>query len=134
MASSSLCFMLYSLVFSSRWLSFSFLPHVPPLPKGFQVVSKFQFKVIYQSKKSAARVGKIYTPHGEIDTPNFVAVGTNGTLKALDSEGATSLGLQLMFCNTYHLLLQPGTQVIQKAGGLHKFINREGPIITDSGG
>jgi len=97
-------------------------------------VSKFQFKVIYQSKKSAARVGKIYTPHGEIDTPNFVAVGTNGTLKALDSEGATSLGLQLMFCNTYHLLLQPGTQVIQKAGGLHKFINREGPIITDSGG
>lgn len=94
----------------------------------------FSFKVIHQSKKSAARVGQIITPHGVIDTPNFVAVGTNGTLKSLDNELVNSIGLQLMFCNTYHLLLQPGTEVVKQAGGLHKFINRKLPIITDSGG
>jgi len=95
---------------------------------------KFKFEVNYQSKKSSARLGKIYTSHGVIDTPNFVAVGTNGTIKALDSKMVHSIGLQLMFCNTYHLLLQPGVDVINKGGGLHKFIHRKLPIITDSGG
>lgn len=94
----------------------------------------FRFEILHRSKKSRARVGKIYTPHGVIDTPNFVAVGTNGTLKALDNRMVDSIGLQLMFCNTYHLLLQPGPQVVERAGGLHKFINRKMPIITDSGG
>lgn len=97
-------------------------------------ITNFSFELIYQSSKSRARVGRIHTPHGIIDTPNFVAVGTNATLKAIDSELATQLGLQLMFCNTYHLMLQPGATVIKQAGGLHKFINRQGPIITDSGG
>ncbi len=92
------------------------------------------FEILHQSKKSPARVGKIHTPHGVIDTPNFVAVGTNGTIKALDNTMVTEIGLQLMFCNTYHLLLQPGTKVIKEAGGLHRFINRDLPIITDSGG
>lgn len=92
------------------------------------------FELIHQSKKSRARVGRIHTPHGIIDTPNFVAVGTNATLKALDSTIAENIGLQLMFCNTYHLLLQPGAETIAKAGGLHKFMNRKTPIITDSGG
>ncbi len=94
----------------------------------------FQFELIHRSKKSRARVGRIHTPHGIIDTPNFVAVGTNGTLKALDNRTVDTIGLQLMFCNTYHLLLQPGPAVIQRAGGLHRFINRQMPIITDSGG
>jgi len=94
----------------------------------------FKFEVLHSSKKSRARVGRIHTPHGVIDTPNFVAVGTNGTLKALDNETVTNIGLQLMFCNTYHLLLQPGVEVIEKAGGIHRFINRNLPIITDSGG
>lgn len=93
-----------------------------------------KFELLYQSKKSAARVGRIHTPHGVIDTPNFVAVGTNGTIKALDNKMVHEIGLQLMFCNTYHLMLQPGTQVIHEAGGLHSFINRKLPIITDSGG
>jgi queuine tRNA-ribosyltransferase len=97
-------------------------------------VSQFAFELIHQSKKSRARVGKIHTPHGIIDTPNFVAVGTNATLKAIDSAMAESLGLQLMFCNTYHLLVHPGTNVVKNTGGLHKFINRTSPIITDSGG
>lgn len=79
-------------------------------------------------------MGKIHTPHGIIDTPNFVAVGTNGTIKALDNALVCEIGLQLMFCNTYHLLLQPGTEVVRRGGGLHKFINRHLPIITDSGG
>jgi queuine tRNA-ribosyltransferase len=94
----------------------------------------FTFELIYQSRTSRARVGRIHTPHGVIDTPGFVAVGTNATLKAVDSEMVNSIGLQLMFCNTYHLMLQPGTETIKKAGGLHTFINRKAPIITDSGG
>lgn len=94
----------------------------------------FHFDLIHRSKKSRARVGRIHTPHGVIDTPNFVAVGTNGTVKALDNEMLHDIGLQLMFCNTYHLFLQPGTEVVRKAGGLHPFINRKLPIITDSGG
>lgn len=93
-----------------------------------------KFEIIHQSKKSKARVGRIHTPHGVIDTPNFVAVGTNGTVKALDNPILENIGLQLMFCNTYHLMLQPGTEVVKKAGGLHSFINRKCPIITDSGG
>lgn len=97
-------------------------------------MSSFRFEVLHQSKKSSARVGRIHTPHGIIDTPNFVAVGTNGTLKALDNQKVDSIGLQLMFCNTYHLLLQPGVAVVQRAGGLHRFIGRSQPIITDSGG
>lgn len=79
-------------------------------------------------------MGKIHTAHGTIDTPNFVAVGTNGTIKALDNALVSEIGLQLMFCNTYHLLLQPGTEVVRSSGGLHKFIHRNLPIITDSGG
>ncbi len=97
-------------------------------------MSPFKFEVLHTSSKSRARVGRIHTPHGVIDTPNFVAVGTNGTLKALDNEMVSSIGLQLMFCNTYHLLLQPGPEVIEKGGGIHRFINRNMPIITDSGG
>jgi len=94
----------------------------------------FRFEIIHQSRKSRARVGRIHTPHGIIDTPNFVAVGTNATLKALDTTVADSLGLQLMFCNTYHLMLQPGSQTVKNAGGLHKFMHRTMPLITDSGG
>lgn len=97
-------------------------------------MNPFRFELLHQSKKSRARVGRIHTPHGIIDTPNFVAVGTNGTLKALDNRMVDSIGLQLMFCNTYHLLLQPGPEVVRRAGGLHRFINRQMPIITDSGG
>ncbi len=94
----------------------------------------FHFELIHTSRKSRARVGRIHTPHGIIDTPNFVGVGTNATMKAVDSALAHDVGLQLMFCNTYHLMLQPGTQTIKEAGGLHKFMNRTTPIITDSGG
>ena len=94
----------------------------------------FNFQIIKQSTKSKARVGVINTPHGVIETPNFVPVGTNATLKAIDSVMASSLNIQLMFCNTYHLMLQPGEDLIAQAGGLHQFMNRQMPLITDSGG
>lgn len=94
----------------------------------------FQFKVIHTSSRSRARVGKIYTPHGEIDTPHFVPVGTHATLKAIDSLSGENLNIQLMFCNTYHLMLQPGADIVEQAGGLHTFMQRKSPIITDSGG
>ncbi len=97
-------------------------------------MTEFKFELIHTSKKSRARVGRIHTPHGIIDTPNFVGVGTNGTLKALDNATVQQIGLQLMFCNTYHLLVQPGSEIVKQAGGLHRFINRSMPIITDSGG
>lgn len=93
-----------------------------------------RFELLHQSKKSRARVGRIHTPHGIIETPNFVAVGTNGTIKALDNATVRDIGIQLMFCNTYHLMVQPGTALVKEAGGLHKFIQRQLPIITDSGG
>ncbi len=101
---------------------------------GYEKSVDFHFEIIHTSKKSAARVGRIHTPHGIIDTPNFVAVGTNGTVKSLDSATLQDIGLQLMFCNTYHLILQPGVETIKQAGGLHHFMNRQLPIITDSGG
>lgn len=94
----------------------------------------FFFEVVHRSKKSRARVGRIHTSHGIIDTPNFVPVGTNATLKALDSHTVSELDVQLMFCNTYHLMLHPGTDTVKRAGGLHRFIHRSRPIITDSGG
>ena len=97
-------------------------------------MSYFRFEPIHQSKKSRARVGRIHTPHGIIDTPNFVGVGTNAAIKSVDSVMVSDIGMQLMFCNTYHLMLQPGTEIIKNAGGLHKFMNRDMPIITDSGG
>ncbi|MFA5074823.1 MAG: tRNA guanosine(34) transglycosylase Tgt [Candidatus Babeliales bacterium] len=97
-------------------------------------MSNFKFEVLHKSKKSRARVGRIHTAHGVIDTPNFVAVGTNGTIKALDNHMVDEIGLQLMFCNTYHLMVQPKAEHIKKAGGIHNFINRKMPIITDSGG
>jgi len=94
----------------------------------------FKFEVIKKSKKSRARVCRIHTPHGIIETPNFVPVATNATLKLVDSIMANQLDIQLMFCNTYHLIINPGTEVVSAAGGLHDFMNRQKPIITDSGG
>eukprot|EP00466_Bigelowiella_natans_P003429 jgi/Bigna1/133900/aug1.23_g8608 len=115
-------------------------PLTPPLVPGdfpgwaYEEKDFFRFELVYQSKTSRARVGRIHTPHGVIDTPGFVPVATNGTLKAVDHQAANEANCQLMFCNSYHLMIQPGPDVIEKAGGIHKFINRHRPIITDSGG
>jgi hypothetical protein len=96
----------------------------------------FRFEVLHRSRKpgSRARVGRIHTPHGVIETPAFVPVGTNAALKALDERHSKEAGVQLTFCNTYHLLVHPGSDVVRRAGGLHSFMHHEGPLITDSGG
>jgi queuine tRNA-ribosyltransferase len=112
-------------------------PYLPPPPPcsfpEWEPRAFFGFELVHQSKKSGsrARVGRIHTPHGVIDTPGYVAVATNGALKYADH---MVHGSQLQFCNSYHLLLQPGPEVIEACGGLHKFMNRDQPIITDSGG
>ena len=82
-------------------------------PWAFEPRDFFRYELIYQSKISNARVGRIHTPHGIIDTPGFVAVATNGALKGVDFRDADAAGQQLVFCNSYHLLLQPGPEVIE---------------------
>ncbi len=97
--------------------------------------SSLTFRVLHASRRpgSRARVGRIGTPHGHIDTPNFVGVGTHASMKALTPAQALDTGLQLMFCNTYHLGLHPGPEVVAAAGGLHAFMGWARPLITDSG-
>jgi len=92
------------------------------------------FKVLHQSSKSSARVCKISTPHGDIVTPCWVGVGSLGSLKYVDNAILNQISMDLMFVNTYHMLVHPGPSFIEKLGGLHKFIGRTKPIITDSGG
>ena len=94
----------------------------------------FEFKILKKSKKNLARRGIIETPHGNIETPAFVPVGTQATLKGITPDEAKTLGIQIIFANTYHLSLRPGEKIIKKIGGLHKFMNWDRPIITDSGG
>lgn len=95
----------------------------------------FSFEVTARlGKSSLARTGVIRTPHGDIETPAFIAVGTKATIKALTPEQIKEFGAQAVLANAYHLYLQPGHDVIDQAGGLHKFMNWDGPIFTDSGG
>lgn len=93
------------------------------------------FSVVEKKPDSLARAGVIHTPHGEIETPAFVVVGTKASVKSLLPEDMTQyVGNQVALANTYHLFLQPGHEVIQKAGGLHQFANWQLPTMTDSGG
>ena len=93
---------------------------------------KFSFELITQSEN--ARLGKINTPRGEIDTPTFMPVGTLGTVKGVYLDDIIKTGTQIILGNTYHLMLRPGTKVLEKFCGLHDFINWQKPILTDSGG
>jgi len=92
------------------------------------------FKVIKKDKKTKARLGKLTTAHGTIETPAFMPVGTQATVKGLTPEDVKASGAQIILSNAYHLYLRPGLDVIKKAGGLHKFMGWDGPILTDSGG
>ena len=93
-----------------------------------------RFQLIHQDTLTKARKGKILTPHGSVLTPVFMPVGTQATVKSLSSEELEEIGAQVILCNTYHLYLRPGYKVIEKLGGLHKFMNWESSILTDSGG
>ncbi|WP_227765842.1 tRNA guanosine(34) transglycosylase Tgt [Zhaonella formicivorans] len=93
-----------------------------------------RFEVLKESTESSARVGKLYTPHGEIDTPVFMPVGTQATVKTMSPHELEEIGAQIILSNTYHLYLRPGHDLVAEAGGLHRFMNWPKPILTDSGG
>lgn len=92
------------------------------------------FKILKRAKNSRARLGVIETKHGVIHTPAFVPVGTQATVKGLTVEQLKEIGAESVLCNTYHLYLRPGDETVKKMGGLHKFMNWDRPIWTDSGG
>ncbi|MGD8398872.1 MAG: tRNA guanosine(34) transglycosylase Tgt [Anaerolineae bacterium] len=93
-----------------------------------------EYTRLHQNPDSHARLGRIATPHGEIQTPAFAPVGTQATVKALDPRDLHDLGAELVLANTYHLYLRPGADVVAELGGLHRFMGWDGPILTDSGG
>ncbi len=92
------------------------------------------FEIEAQCSHTGARAGILHTPHGDIKTPVYMPVGTKATVKAVLPEMLKQHGTQILLSNTYHLHLRPGEDVVQKAGGLHKFMNWDKPILTDSGG
>ena len=92
------------------------------------------FELLKTDPKSNARLGRLTTTHGVIDTPVFMPVGTQGSVKALDPRELREMGTEILLGNTYHLSLRPGMDIIRAAGGLHQFINWPHPILTDSGG
>ncbi|OGS17681.1 MAG: tRNA guanosine(34) transglycosylase Tgt [Elusimicrobia bacterium RIFOXYA2_FULL_40_6] len=92
------------------------------------------FQITKKSKNTRARTGKIITSHGEVSTPVFMPVATQGTVKTISNDELRKIGTELFIANTYHLYLRPGMEIIKQSGGLHKFINWERSIITDSGG
>ncbi|MBI2601120.1 tRNA guanosine(34) transglycosylase Tgt [Candidatus Daviesbacteria bacterium] len=91
-----------------------------------------RFKILHKDKSS--RVGILKTAHGEIETPNFIPVGTQASVKAVSPRDLKELGAQVVLANTYHLMLRPGANLIEEMGGLHKFMGWNGPVMTDSGG
>ena len=93
-----------------------------------------KFKLLKKDGGSAARLGLVSTPHGEIQTPIFMPVATHGAMKPLTPVQVRETGAQIILSNTYHLHLQPGEGLVKKAGGLHRFMAWDGPILTDSGG
>lgn len=94
----------------------------------------FSFTVIKKDVKTAARLGRLETAHGAVETPAFMPVGTQGSVKALTPRDLEEIGCRIMLANTYHLYLRPGVEVIRDLGGLHRFIGWKGAILTDSGG
>ncbi len=97
-------------------------------------MSTFDFSISHRSTKSKARLGALTTPHGVIHTPSFVPCATKATLKSLSPEDIDTVGSQLLFVNTYHMVISPGMDVLEKAGGVHAFSKINRPLITDSGG
>ena len=93
-----------------------------------------RFTLIKKDSRSEARLGRLETAHGMIETPCFMPVGTQGTVKAVLPRDLKEMGCQILLGNTYHLHVRPGAELIKQLGGLHKFMGWDGPILTDSGG
>lgn len=101
---------------------------------GYNPPLMFEFKIDAQDVGSGARNGRFHTPHGVLQTPVFAPVGTQATVKAMRPSDLQELGASLILSNTYHLYLRPGDELIQELGGLHQFMQWDGPMLTDSGG
>lgn len=97
-------------------------------------MSKIWFELIHEDKNTKARYGILHTPHGDVETPMFMPVGTLATVKYISPEELYQMGTGVILSNTYHLWLRPGEDVVANAGGLQKFMNYKGPMLTDSGG
>lgn len=97
-------------------------------------MNDFYIEIIHVDKNSKARYGYLHTPHGKVELPMFMPVGTLATVKTLSPDELKEMGAGVILANTYHLSLRPGEDIVKKAGGLHKFMNYDGPILTDSGG
>jgi len=97
-------------------------------------MSAIKYELIKKDKKTGARLGKLHTPHGIIETPIFMPVGTQATVKTMSPEELKEMEAQIILSNTYHLFIRPGHEVVKEAGGLHRFMNWDRPILTDSGG
>jgi queuine tRNA-ribosyltransferase len=97
-------------------------------------VNGFSFEITKSDSESDARAGVISTPHGIVNTPAFIPVGTKATVKSVLPESMRELGAQAILSNAYHLYLQPGPEILDRAGGLSQFMNWNGPTFTDSGG
>ena len=97
-------------------------------------MGKIEYTLLKKEANTSARLGKIKTNYGEYDTPMFMPVGTQATVKTLSPEELVDINSGIILANTYHLWLRPGEDIVNKAGGLHKFMNWNGPILTDSGG
>lgn len=98
------------------------------------MTSQFHFELQHVDKHTGARAGVFHTPHGDIETPIFMPVGTAATVKSLLPSTLKELGTQILLSNTYHLYLRPGSDIVRQAGGLHEFMQWDKPILTDSGG
>jgi queuine tRNA-ribosyltransferase len=96
--------------------------------------SSFSFRILQCDTESGARVGVMRTPHGTVETPVFMPVATQATVKTMSPAELRDCGVQLVVCNAYHLYLRPGTEIVSGFGGLHRFMAWDGPILTDSGG
>ena len=94
----------------------------------------FSFTLLHQDSSSAARRSTFTTPHGPVEMPAFMPVGTQGTVKGLTIDNVRATGAEMVLSNTYHLALRPGESVVKQLGGLHGFMGWDGPILTDSGG
>ena len=92
------------------------------------------YELLHIDKNSGARRGRIHTPHGTIETPVFMPVGTQATVKSMTPEELKEINSEIILANTYHLYIRPGQELVKEAGGLHKFMNWDRPILTDSGG
>ena len=94
----------------------------------------FDFKILHRDGKTSARLGRLTTPHGTIETPNYIFCGTKAAIKGLSPAQVKEARTDIILANTYHLMLQPGADLVEKMGGLHKFMQWDGPMLTDSGG